>query len=204
MLNIILESKNYKDDIEKYRGNKKFIEYPNSYFDYVKKQEWFEDPFVQQIIEKIDKARVELGFSVRSLETGEGYSVNDLSGGCKFLILAYELRDKLFRITMGENCVMILEQIAAEYEKEGKELTLYCQYDYNFYFKYVKEINFLNYNIICRKGDNLYNKVYDKWIEDIKIREPEKTEEEEEAELEYLSKLMDAQEAEIANHKMRK
>lgn len=117
MLKIILNSLECKQ----YFGDKRFVESINAHFDRVKKQEWFSNDIVKEIIQKIDGAHVEVGFSVVNDKTGAGYSVNDLSGGAKFLILVQCMRDRVFLATMGDNGCDLLEKIALDYEKEGKD-----------------------------------------------------------------------------------
>lgn len=159
MLKIIMGSELVYNFIDK----KQFVEFPNGYFDSIKKEAWFNDKLVREIIEQVDRAYVELGFSVRSIDYSTGYSVNDLSGGSKFLILAHMLRDKVYLATMGDNCTDLLEKIAMEYEKEGKDLIIVSNYLHRFNFKYVKEIEYLNWGIRCKSWKEIYNKVYDRW-----------------------------------------
>lgn len=159
MLKIIMGS----EFAEKFIDKKKFIEFPNVYFDNIKKEQWFNNELVRDIIKEIDNAYVELGFSVRSIEYGTGYSVNDLSGGSKFLILAHMLRDKVYLATMGDNCTDLLEQIAMDYEKEHKDLIIVSNYLHRFNFKHIKEIEYVNWGVRCKSWRDVYYKVYDRW-----------------------------------------
>ena len=162
MLRIILNSL----ESEKYLNNKKLVESINAHFNRVKKQEWFNDELVKEIIQKIDNAHVELGFSIVNDKTGAGYSVNDLSSGAKFLILTHCIRDKVFLATMGDNGCDLLEKIALDYERENKDLVIVSNYIHKFNFKYIKEIEYVNYGVICKSWDDIYDKVYDKFFSD--------------------------------------
>lgn len=156
MLKILIGSTLY----EKYFNDDRYIDYPNQYFNQVKEQEWFNDKTVQDIINHIDNASIEIGFAVRHNVTGAGYSVNDLSGGAKTLILIHKLRDEVFLATMGDNCTDIIEQIALDYEKEGKDLIIVSNYLHRFNFKYINDIEYINYNIICHSKSDIFNKIY--------------------------------------------
>lgn len=161
MLKIILNSL----ECEQYLNGMRFVESTGAHFNRMKQQEWFKDELVGEIINQIDGAHVELGFSVVNNRTGAGYSVNDLSGGAKFLILVQCMRDRVFLATMGDNCCDLLEKIAINYEKDGKDLIIVSDYIHKFNFKYIKEIEYVNYNRVCHNWDEL-SKVYDMFLED--------------------------------------
>lgn len=160
MLKIVMGSENF----DKYIKDKKFIEFPNAYFNTLKRSEWFKDQFVQEVIRDIDKAYVESGYAVHSIEYDEGYSVNDLSGGSKFLILAHTLRDNIYLATMGDNCTDFLERIALDYEKQGRDLIVVANYIHIFKFNFIKDIEYINWNIVCHNWNDIEYKIYDKWI----------------------------------------
>lgn len=160
MLNIFMDS-----TLAANRYAKLFIEFPNQRFNRVKEASWFEDDFVKEIISSIDNADVVVDEAIKSRKTGTGYSVDKLSGGAKALILMYELEDKIVLATMGDNCIEFVERIAAKYEKEGKELTIVSNYLHKFKFKYIKEIRYLNWDIICKSTDDIESLVEDKWYE---------------------------------------
>ena len=186
MLKIIMGSENF----DRYIKGRKFIEFPNDYFNTLKKSVWFRDSFVKEIIKDIDKAYVESGYAVHSIEYDEGYSVNDLSGGAKFLILAYMLRDNIYLATMGDNCTDFLERISLEYEKEGKDLIIVSNYLHKFNFNFIKDIEYMNWNITCHNWDDIEYKIYDRWIDQ---EREEIGDEEDEADIinEGAFKLMD-------------
>ena len=100
MLKIIIGS----EYAEQYIKNKKLLNFQIVTLMNLKESKWFGDRFCTRNNRKIDKAYVETGFAVHSIEYDEGYSVNDLAGGSKFLILAYMLRDNVYLATMGDNC----------------------------------------------------------------------------------------------------
>lgn len=162
MLKIILNSLECKQ----YLGDRRFVESISAHFDRVKKVEWFSDDIVREIIKEIDNSHVEVGFSVVNDKTGVGYSVNDLSGGAKFLILVQCMRDRIFLATVGNNGCDLLEKIALDYEKEDKDLIIVSDYVHEFNFKYVKEIEYINYGVVCHSWNEIYNKVYGRFLDD--------------------------------------
>ncbi|MCM1223889.1 MAG: DUF4869 domain-containing protein [Lachnospiraceae bacterium] len=154
--------------------DRKFIEFPNSYFNELKESKWFKDPFVQEVIKVIDKAYVESGFAVHSIGYDEGYSVNDLAGGSKFLILLHMLRNNVYLATMGDNCTDFVERLALEYEKEGKDLILVANYLHKFNFTHIDSIEYMNWGITCHSWSDIHSKVWHKWIEqEHRDRDPE-------------------------------
>ena len=76
------------------------------------------------------------------------------------------MRDRVFLATMGDNGCDLLEKIALDYEKEGKDLIVVSDYLHKFNFKYVKEIEYINYGVICHNWNEIYDKVYDKFLND--------------------------------------
>ena len=103
----------YFDDCKK-ELPKEFESYVSQYFDEVYEPEWFSDEFVKKIIHKIDKSEV----------IGTGRSVNiyneflgnlppqNLSSGCKGLILLYKEDIKINGDRLGDNCMVLLLEIA--------------------------------------------------------------------------------------------
>ncbi len=161
MLKIIMGSE-YAD---KYIKDKKFIEFPSKSFNTFKKREWFSDEFVREVIKEIDKAYVESDFAVHSIEYDLGYSVNDLAGGSKFLILAYCLRENVYLATMGDNCTDFLERISLDYEREGKDLLIVSNYLHLFQFNYIHSIEYVNWDITCHSLDDIQHKINHRWLE---------------------------------------
>lgn len=164
MLKIIMDSR----EAHKYIGDTRYVNSPNAHFNRMKEQEWFSDALVKKIINDIDNSRVVIDFAVINNKSGIGYSVDTISGGSKFLILAHKLRDRIYLATMGDNCTDFLEQIALDYEKEGKDLYIVSDYMHKFNFKYIKEIEYVNWEIICRSWQDVCDTAYKKYMEHTK------------------------------------
>ena len=85
------------------RETENTIRTPNIYFNNVYEDDWFDDEIVKQIVNDIDNS-VLRGLCVLSPVLGS-ISVQDLSGGCKTLILLYKLDDfEPNLIWLGNNC----------------------------------------------------------------------------------------------------
>ena len=164
MLKIILGIENVENYLSE-KQLKNLVDFPNKRFDRVKKPEWFKDPMVREIIDKIDNSRVEMDFSMVNNITNIGYSANDLCGGTKSLILIKMLTDKIILANMGDNCVEFLERIAKEYEDRGQDLLIVSNYLHAFKFKHIKEIYYYNFDITCRSEEDVCNKIVPLWIE---------------------------------------
>jgi hypothetical protein len=164
MLKIILNSNKY----DSFNIGKRFIDYPNGFFNIKKKPEWFKDKFVRKIINDIDDSYVEMDFSVVNKSTKTGYSVDTICCGSKLLILVYEMRDIVFLATMGDNCADFLEQIALDYEKHGQDLIIVSNYLHDFNFKYIDSIEYLNWGITCHSSQDICEKVFDKFVDEMK------------------------------------
>lgn len=67
---------------------------------------------------------------------------------------------------MGDNGCDLLEKIALDYERENKDLVIVSNYIHKFNFKYIKEIKYVNYEVICKSWDDIYDNVYDKFFSD--------------------------------------
>lgn len=183
MLKIILGAEN----LEKYvdMSDKRYVRFASTWFNNVKEQSWFSDPFVQRIIREIDEAEVELGYAVKSIVTGDGYSVNDLSSGAKFLILAYAyLNDDgyILRMRMGENCVSLFEQIVKMYDAKGKDLIIVAEYFHHWNYDVLGSVYYYNWDVEVHNSTEEDNLAFAPWIEYTTPKRGEQTEEEEEAE----------------------
>lgn len=107
MLNLIFQTAKAKDP-SKVNPDSRLV------FDLYKKQEWFQDPFVQQIIKEVDHATVLQGFV---LQTDKGMIIPPeyLSTGTKTAICMYEMSDQVFNLTqMGDNVFVYMCQLALE------------------------------------------------------------------------------------------
>lgn len=183
MLKIILGAEN----LEKYvdMSDKRYVRFASTWFNNVKEQSWFSDPFVQRIIREIDEAEVELGYAVKSIVTGDGYSVNDLSSGAKFLILAYAYLNNdgyILRMRMGENCVSLFEQIVKMYDAKGKDLIIVAEYFHHWNYDVLGSVYYYNWDVEVHNSTEEYNLAFAPWIEYTTPKREEQTEEEEEAE----------------------
>ena len=134
-----------------------------SVFKASKKKEWFRDDFVKKIISDIDNADVILDFSIYSRMYETGYSVDSLSAGAMSLIMAYEKPELNIVLRMGDNCTDLLEQIVSKYDKQGKDITIICNYMHMFNFRYIDKIKYVNWGITCKSRADIVNKVMDKW-----------------------------------------
>ena len=133
MLNVIFQRSKAKnpDDI---------IEDSRFFFSKNKKKEWFEDPFVQQIIHFVDKAEVIDGMILKD-RFDNIIPPEYLSTGSKTAICVYEYPDKIFNMTqMGDNALAFITGLS-----KSRDITLlcyrllpYCQMiDTEFYKDYV-------------------------------------------------------------------
>ena len=147
MLKIILGVEN----ADKYIDNLDLvIDFPNEFFNQFKKAEWFKTDFARKVIKDIDKAEIEKDFSIVSDVTHKGYSVDNLSGGSKSLLLMYNRPNNIVLAKMGDNCTKYVEWIASEFEKQGRDLIIISNIIHVYNFEYVKEIYFYNYDMLCR------------------------------------------------------
>lgn len=105
MLNLIFQSGKAKDPSRVYPDSR-------GIFDLQKKQEWFQDPFVQQVLQEVDKVSVLQGFVLQT-ENGDVIPPEYLSTGSKTLICMYEMPDCIFNLTqMGDNVFVYACQLA--------------------------------------------------------------------------------------------
>lgn len=81
------------------------------YFNSHKKKEWFNDPFVKRIIKEIDNTIAVKDEYMESPVFG-GMSPDRLSTGCKALILMYLTDEIVFATRCGDNCALLLYEIA--------------------------------------------------------------------------------------------
>lgn len=188
MLKIILGVEN----AEKYIDTKehRFVRYVSDWFNHVKKEEWFDDPFVQKVIREIDNAEVACGSAVRSLTTHHGYSADHLSGGAKYLIMLYEYMDKphRFLVTMGDNCTGLLEQIVKMYEAKGLDTIIVADYFYRWNYDVLGSVYFYNWDVTVHNEKEAYELAFRPWFDYNEPVREEQTEEEEDAELEMIGK----------------
>ena len=107
MLNIYLD--NCREELPK-----KFESYVSQYFDEVYESEWFSDEFVKRIIRQIDKSEVVgVGSSINIYNDVLGnFPPQNLSSGCKGLILLLKEDIAINGDRLGDNCMELLLEIA--------------------------------------------------------------------------------------------
>ena len=115
-----------------------------------------------------------LGYAVKSLDYNEGYSVDDISGGSKTLILVYKMPDKVILTKMGDNCTDLLEQIALKYAEQGKDLLVASDYLHMYNFKYIDAIEYMNWGIVCHSKSEIDEQIRHRWYEQEGVYEREK------------------------------
>ncbi|MBR2188762.1 MAG: DUF4869 domain-containing protein [Eubacterium sp.] len=92
-------------------GEMERVAYGPTYFKYNYELEWLQDPFVQKMIEDVDKSRYVEGGVIDSEVLGP-IPPERLSGGVQTLIMIYELPGKVFDATScGPNCARWLLEI---------------------------------------------------------------------------------------------
>lgn len=109
MLNIIVEGNH--NEIMKRLPNR--ISNVKDYFDLSYEPEWFNEPFVQKILNDIDKTKVISGINLYN-ETLLGISPLSLSSGSKALILLFKEDYIIDGDRLGDNCIDILIEIAKQ------------------------------------------------------------------------------------------
>lgn len=70
----------------------KLYGHPNAFFPYIFEAEWFDDPFVREIVQGIDGGEVKSAYSIKVAPYGV-INCNMLSATCRNTILAYEVPD---------------------------------------------------------------------------------------------------------------
>lgn len=80
------------------------VKAPSQLFKLAKQPEWFDDPFVKQLIEDIDGTKVLYQYALLD-KNGKGIPPEYLSDGCKSVILMKYLPDRLYSNEFfGHNC----------------------------------------------------------------------------------------------------
>ena len=109
MLNLIFSKHKAKEGV---------IVHPDSrmFFSIEKKAAWFQDPYVQEIIEKVDGATVVDGMVLKS-RNGEIIPPEYLSTGSKTAICVYEFQNDVFNATqMGDNALYFALRVALQHD----------------------------------------------------------------------------------------
>lgn len=82
------------------------------YFNFMKKREWFDDPFVRRVIKEIDKSEVINGEYIESPVFG-GISPDRLSSGTKALILMRcDSQYTVYATRCGDNCFPFIKELS--------------------------------------------------------------------------------------------
>ena len=104
-------------------GEMEKVAYGPRWFKYNYDINWFRDPFVQEMVEEIDRTRYIDGYIFESPVLGP-IPPERLSGGVKTLIMIYEMTDKVFDATScGANCARMLLEIG-----KRKDVTVNLRY----------------------------------------------------------------------------
>lgn len=152
MLNLIFQRNKAKDPstvIADCRG----------FFNLKKEASWFQDSFVQKILESVDGATVIDGFVLRS-RTGEVIPVDYLSTGAKVMICIYEFQDLVFNITqMGNNVIPLLIELCS---KEDRTVLVYRIIPIYQLSKISLQKDYQDYQV----SEDSYDDV-DEWLEEI-------------------------------------
>ena len=98
-----------------YFGNMKEAVFATSvYFDNTYEDEWFNDPFVKEMVQDIDRSEVVNAYCVNSPVLGQ-IPVTKLSGGVKTLILILKDRNRIFNASQCvDNCAKWLLKMSED------------------------------------------------------------------------------------------
>lgn len=155
MLNIIFQT-------AKANNPKSVIVDCRQFFSLYKKVSWFEDPFVQKVMQVIDGVKYISGFV---LETKEGIAIPPeyLSTGAKTAICIYEYPEKIFNLTqMGNNVIPFIVDLA-----DSRDITAltYREIPYDYleggFTKDYKPVE------LGEEPDVSYYDLVEKWLEEI-------------------------------------
>lgn len=106
-----------------YFGEMNNVSYGPTWFKYNYELTWFQEPFVQQMLEAVDKSKYVDGSVIESPVLGP-IPPEKLSGGLKTLIMIYEMPDRIFDATScGPNCARWLLEIGKK-----KDVTVNLRY----------------------------------------------------------------------------
>lgn len=149
MLTIIL---GFKDE-EKYLEGKKFVDYNDGLFDDMYEEDWLQEHYVREVLKEIDHIDLSKsnGTAFHNFITGNNHSHKELSTGAKTLILMYKFPNVVFQARFGGNCTDLLEKLASQ-----KDITIKDDYFHAYSFKYINEINYINYNYIARNKEDVF------------------------------------------------
>ena len=103
----------------KEKAKSKVVTDSRMFFSTHKKAEWFQDPFVQQIVKTVEDAEVIDGFVLKG-KYCEAMPPEYLSTGSKTAICVYEFPDTIFNFTqMGDNAFQFVIMLAKTRDVTG-------------------------------------------------------------------------------------
>ena len=133
-------------------GNIEVLNNAQLYFRNVKRQQWFEDPLVQEMIKDVDKSEV-IGPNLIISPVLGPIPPERLSGGVKVLILM--LKDNTFMYNIsncGDNCIKWILKIGKQ-----KDITVYLEHLMPFVGDL--EIEIMNTGKIVRTGIEYFHEI---------------------------------------------
>lgn len=93
------------------KNTPKYIYGVDAYFNRKKKKEWFNDPFIKEVIKGIDNTIAVKDEYLESPIFG-GMSPDRLSQGCKAVILMAKMNEIIYATKCGDNCAQYILEIA--------------------------------------------------------------------------------------------
>lgn len=168
MLKIILG----EEAAKRILGEGGYARYAFSYFKEDKKQVWFKRDLSRKILYEIEHVRMDGKYGVYNEEEDAGCSVDDLSLGTKSLLtLANTKKDKVFLIDIEDNCCDLLEEIALEYERKGKELIIVSNYLNRFKFRHIRDVCYINWGITVNNAKDIVDIILPLWRKDQELED---------------------------------
>lgn len=154
MLNLIFQKAKAKDSKTVYFDSRMF-------FELHKKQEWFEDSFVQRIMKEVDHVNVIQGFVLQT-KNGDIIPPEYLCTGTKTAICMYECPNLIFNATqMGDNVFCYICEYALDHDIT---VLTYRDLPYNL----LKCLNIQkDYKPVSFVDAGEYFEKFDEWLEEI-------------------------------------
>lgn len=154
MLNLIFQRAKASDPKKVYFDSRMF-------FEMNKKQEWFEDPFIQQMMQEVDHVSVLQGFVLQAAN-GNVIPPEYLCTGTKTAICMYECQDLIFNATqMGDNVFYYICKIACT-----RDITVLTYRDLPYNLLKQLEVQ-KDYKPVTFADAGEYFEKFDEWLEEI-------------------------------------
>lgn len=154
MINLIFQI-NKAHDPEKVQPDSR------AFFSMNKKKEWFEDPFVQRIMQEVDGASVISGYVLKD-RSGEVIPPEYLSTGTKTAVCVYFFPDMVFNATqMGDNALQFVLELS-----QCRDITLLVYRDLP-YFAFRGLSVCKDYEPVSFADDGEFYECMDEWLEEI-------------------------------------